>query len=212
LFKKVIKSKNIFTSEDSKELYRIAILFRFIFLFAIACAIGVLMVQVSMHGFSLPDNISSHFLSFAPISVTHFFKNLLHTSLCDLTLLAISGLSALTFFCPAVLHLIGIIGGCMYGFCIGSIVNSDQIQNSFIVCYIGFVFAFALLYTKASTELSCINQRCLERLRCAPNKKKLYISKEIKSFLKIVLKITLSYFAIRFLYCLLLTLINIKIN
>ena len=42
--------------------------------------------------------------------------------------------------------------------------------------YIGFVFAFALLYTKASAELSFINLKCLKRLRCAQNEKKLYIS------------------------------------
>ena len=212
MLKKVIKNQDIFTPKDHKDLYRIAVLFRFICLFSIACTVGVLMTSISNHNSDLSDSISSYFLSFAPISVSHFFKNLLHSSLFDLVLLAMICLSALTFFCPAVLHLSGVIGGCMYGFCIGSIVYPDKIQNSFAICYIGFVFAFALLYTKASAELSFINLKCLKRLRYAPNEKKLYISEEIKSFLIIVCKIALSYFAIRFLYCLLLTLINIKFN
>ena len=212
MLKKVIKNQDIFTPKDHKDLYRIAVLFRFICLFSIACTVGVLMTSISNHNSDLSDSISSYFLSFAQISVSHFFKNLLHSSLFDLVLLSITCLSALTFFCPAVLHLSGVIGGCMYGFCIGSIVYPDKIQNSFAICYIGFVFAFALLYTKASAELSFINLKCLKRLRYAPNEKKLYISEEIKSFLIIVCKIALSYFAIRFLYCLLLTLINIKFN
>ena len=212
MLKKVIKNQDIFTPKDHKDLYRIAVLFRFICLFSIACAVGVLMTSISEHSSDLSDSISSYFLSFAPISVSHFFKNLLHSSLFDLVLLAITCLSALTFFCPAVLHLSGVIGGCMYGFCIGSIVYPDKIQTPFAICYIGFVFAFALLYTKASAELSFINLKCLKRLRCAQNEKKLYISDEIKSFFKIVCKIASSYFAIRFLYCLLLTLINIKNN
>lgn len=212
IFAKEARIKGLLIPDEHTNLYRCALAFRFICLFSVACAVGVLMASLLKQNLDVQAQISAYFLSFAPISLSHFFKNLLYTSVFDVILLAIASASALTFFCPAVLHFIGGIGGCVYGFCIGAIIFPNQTKNVFALCYIVFVFAFALLYSKAAAELSYINRSCLKCLSLASNKEKLYISKEIKHFFKTVIRIVMFYFIFRFLYCLFLILINIKIN
>jgi hypothetical protein len=184
--------------------------FRFILLFAIACAVGIFWSSAACDETREINRINDYFSSFSPVSIPHFFQNAFCTSIFDIVLLSISYIAALTFFCPAVLHTVCVFSGITYGFCIGKIASWNLVKIKFSLPYVLFVSAFALLYTKTAAELADINHSCLHITRSKEKAGLVYVTEEIKRFLSVIFKSTLIYYIIRLLYCLSLTVINIK--
>lgn len=206
----ILKQRRSLPSEYGYDLYRFVLPFRFIMLFATACAIGIFMSSTTGDGIQEFNRINDYFSSFSPISIPHFFQNVLCSSIFDIVLLSISYIAALTFFCPAVLHIVCVFSGITYGICIGKIVSLNLLEIKYALPYVLFVSAFAFLYIKTATELANINHSCLHKTRLKEESGLIYVTEEIKRFLSVILKSTLVYYFIRLLYCLSLTVINTK--
>lgn len=196
-------------STQFKSIYRYALPFRFVVLFAIACVIGILITSVLPLQLSYQDFASEYFTAFSPRSFGHFFKNIAFSSLFDLSFLLAMWLSTLTFFCSAVLHFACALSGLVYGTCIGILVNHTTVHSAYEFMYVLFVSSFAILYALSATRLILINHSCLKQTRNAQNVATPFISQEIKQFVLAGAKTVCVYTIIRLIYCLLLAIIDI---
>lgn len=198
-----------FSQTLRKNLYGYALLFRFMFLFASACALGIFISSSLSSNNDYCHIIDDYFTAYTPTTLPVFIQNVIRSSLFDLVLLALAWCSALTFFCSTLLHLINIAFGTIYGICIGTIMQSAHISILQTLTYILYVSILAILCAMFSAKLLIINKKCLYSVRASASGGKPYISSEIQQLFQEGFKRFIYYSFIRIIFCLILTFISI---
>jgi len=149
-----------YTKNMPHRFLRCAIAFRFLLLFAFACAIGILSVQhIGIENHS--DTFSKYLASFSSGGFWGFIQNCLSTAKFNLLLLLISALSVLTFFCSATLHILSVLFGGIYGICIGIIVFSFPTALLAVYIYLIETVAFAVFFSLAAESFLNLNRSIL---------------------------------------------------
>jgi hypothetical protein len=157
---------------------------RFLLIFSVSCAIGVLIVSNTRHVNQFNEGIRAYFSLFDLTDAFRWLGSMARASLFEVSLLMLSLLSALTYFCPAVIHGINLIAGVVYGICIEAVAECKAISDKLTLVYALTVSCFAILLALWSSELLRLNHACIAKAPSKSSHSLIYVSPIIGNLLK----------------------------
>lgn len=199
--RKILKRDRNNVSRFSAWLYA----FRFLLIFSVSCAIGILIVSNTSCAQDYNEKFKAYFSLFYPSDAFRWIGNVSYASLFEASLLALSLFSALTYFCPAVIHGVNLIGGIVYGICIQAVTESKAVSSEIIFVYVLNISCFAILLALWSSELLRLNSKCTIGSQKKNTRSLIYVSPLIRDLLKSSAVAFLIFAAFRFTASLILT-------
>ena len=178
---------------------------RFLLIFSASCAIGILIVSNTDYAPTYGDEIESFFMGFAPSDTASWLYHAVRASLFEVSLLTLSLLSALTYFCPAIIHTVNLLGGIVSGICIEAVAGNGMIPQKMILVYVLTASGFAILLAFWSAELLKLNRQCATGPKKKPSHSIVYVSPVIGRLLKSSLTTFLIFGVFRLLASLMMT-------
>lgn len=172
------------SNSEAKQSLSWLISCRLLLLFSLACAAGVFCSFFSNATTVHNELMRAYFASFSPNSISSWITNSIRNSAFDISILSALWLSAMTFFCPAAVHLLILLSGLTYGICIGIITGGNFENPHFAFVYIIATSVWAIFIARWSASLLRFNRQCIATRENHVKGKSLYVSPLLKQYLR----------------------------
>lgn len=166
---------------------------RFIIICVVSLALGYIGYSKSeVSQTPITDNFEN--ISFSEYCSDELFKNSFHSSLFDMTVIAVSAISSLTFFCSAILYSVACFKCTVMGACISFLISNINADTKIKTVYIIYSILFILFLAFSQAVFLNSNRRFISEKHTLTSRKKPYFSKLLlKYFLWVALFLCVSY-------------------
>jgi hypothetical protein len=179
---------------------------RFFLIFIIAGSFGLILLKNTSDSIVNQTELRAFFKSLRE-NEYEFLNTSITSSLTYILIIALASISALTFFCPMMLHCLSALCGIICGIRVGILLSLMDFEFglfAFTMVHIAFIVVFATILSVWSAYFLNVNKSFINEERHSKKSVILFISPTFRSWLLHSLTLTISFSIIVVLYCVLM--------